>query len=227
MFTTSDGSRQALDRVRLRPRGAGPGLPRRATRGFTHVAHTTPEANHLTDTIEVDGQTVDVVALDGIDRPDMEGEFFLGADTNGRDVMVRLLYGGRNSLLIGLFAALITTVLGLLLGLVAGLRRGWIDAVISRGLEVLWAFPVILLGDCAGRGAGAGRIKIGPFPAIEAGSLLIPIGVISVVYLPLSGATGTRYRSSRCESATSCRPRSGLGMSPWRRDGREMADLRG
>ncbi len=65
-----------------------------------HVAHTTPYKNHLTDQIVVDGEKTDVVSLDGIPiGPTWQGEFFLGADTNGRDTAVRLLYGGRNSLL--------------------------------------------------------------------------------------------------------------------------------
>src|SRR6185503_16600901 len=65
------------------------------------VADTTPEANHLTDTVTVDGKTEDVVSLDGIPiGPTWHKHFFLGADENGRDLMVRLLYGGRTSLLI-------------------------------------------------------------------------------------------------------------------------------
>ena len=71
------------------------------------VAKTGPNENHLTDTIVVDGQKKNVVELDGVPiGPTWQGEFFLGADKNGRDVMVRLLYGGRNSLLIGITAAL-------------------------------------------------------------------------------------------------------------------------
>ena len=67
-----------------------------------HVAHTTPLKNHLSDQIVVDGKKTDVVSLDGVPiGPTWQGEFFLGADTNGRDTAVRLLYGGRNSLLIG------------------------------------------------------------------------------------------------------------------------------
>ncbi len=90
-----------------------------------HVAHTTPSANHLSDQIEVDGEKVNVVGLDGVPiGPTWQGQFFLGADTNGRDVAVRLLYGGRNSLIIGLGAALITLVLGLVTGLLAGYFRG-------------------------------------------------------------------------------------------------------
>src|SRR5688572_210618 len=89
------------------------------------VADTGPTANHVSDTIVVDGEERFVVGLDGIPiGPTWEGKFFLGADTNGRDVMVRLLYGGRNSLVIGILAALITTVLATLLGLIAGYFRG-------------------------------------------------------------------------------------------------------
>ena len=85
------------------------------------VAKTGPNENHLTDTIVIDGKKTDVVALNGVPiGPTWQGEFFLGADTNGRDVMVRLLYGGRNSLLVGIVAALMTTVLSVILGLIAG-----------------------------------------------------------------------------------------------------------
>ena len=53
----------------------------------------------------IDGKKTDVVSLDGVPiGPTWQGEFFLGADTNGRDTAVRLLYGGRNSLLIGVVA---------------------------------------------------------------------------------------------------------------------------
>ena len=93
-----------------------------------HVAHTDQNTNHLTDTIEKDGETVNVVGLDGVPiGPTWQGEFFLGADGQGRDNMVRLLYGGRNSLFIGILAALVTTLFGILvrrpLGLLPRLAR--------------------------------------------------------------------------------------------------------
>ena len=59
------------------------------------------------------------------------------------------MYGGRTSLLIGFVSALITTVLAVVLGLLAGYYRGWVDAVIARAMDVIWAFPVLLLGDRA------------------------------------------------------------------------------
>ena len=149
-----------------------------------NVAHTTPDENHLSDTIQVDGETVNVVDFDGTPiGPTWRGEFFLGADSNGRDTMVRLLYGGRNSLFIGMIAALITTLMGIFVGLVSGYFRGWVDAVFSRLMDVIWAFPVILLGIALGTALALGGLKIGPI-AIEGNSLYIPILVISLVYVP-------------------------------------------
>ena len=76
-----------------------------------HVAHTGPNQNHITDRIVVDGQQTYVVAPDGTPLgPGLRGRYLLGADQNGRDVMVRLMYGGRTSIYIGVVAAVITTV---------------------------------------------------------------------------------------------------------------------
>ena len=82
---------------------------------------------------------------------DAGGKFFLGADGRlGRDEMVRLMYGGRASLFIAFASALITTLLATVLGLLAGYYRGWTDTVISRALDVVWAFPVMLLAIALG-----------------------------------------------------------------------------
>ena len=72
-----------------------------------HVAHTTPNANHVTDTVTVGGVRKDVVSPTGQPiGPTWQGRFLLGADQNGRDIAVRLLYGGRNSLEVGFVATL-------------------------------------------------------------------------------------------------------------------------
>ena len=148
------------------------------------VAKTTPNENHLTDQIVIDGEKTDVVALNGTPiGPTWQGEFFLGADKNGRDVMVRLLYGGRNSLVIGLAAAFMTTLLSVLLGLVAGFFRGKTDTVVRAGLDVLWSFPVVILGVALGVALALGGLKLGPI-TISGDSLLIPIFVIGLVYIP-------------------------------------------
>src|ERR671916_2620253 len=149
-----------------------------------HVAHTGPSDNHLTDTIVVDGERTDVVALDGTPiGPTWQGEFFLGADKNGRDVMVRLLYGGRNSLVVGVTAALMTTVLSIILGLLGGFLRGKVDVGIRGLLDVMWSFPAIILGVALGVALALGGLQLGPI-AISGDSLLIPIFVIGLVYIP-------------------------------------------
>ena len=148
------------------------------------VAHTGPNENHLTDTVVIDGKETNVVALDGVPiGPTWQGEFFLGADTNGRDVMVRLLYGGRNSLVIGLTAAFMTTVLSIVLGLLAGFLRGKTDTGIRFLLDVIWSFPVVILGVALGVALALGGLKLGPI-TISGDSLAIPILVIGLVYIP-------------------------------------------
>jgi peptide/nickel transport system permease protein len=149
-----------------------------------HIAHSDPYKNHLTDQITVDGKKKDVVSPDGVPiGPTWQGRFLLGADDNGRDIAVRLLYGGRTSLQIGVLAALITTVLSVLAGLVSGYFRGWPDALISRSLDLIWAFPVILLGVALGTALSLGGLKIGPIE-IQGDSKAIPIMIIAVVYVP-------------------------------------------
>lgn len=69
----------------------------------------------------------------------------LGADQLGRDILSRLIWGGRISLLVGFGAVLLAMALGVLIGLLAGYFGGRLDSVIMRGVDVLMAFPAILL----------------------------------------------------------------------------------
>jgi peptide/nickel transport system permease protein len=157
-----------------------------------NVAHTTPDRNNVAGTIVQDGEEVDVVSVEGVPiGPTWQKKYFLGADSNGRDVMVRLLYGARNSLFIGITASLITMLLAVILGVMAGFFRGWTDAVISRAFDVMWAFPVLLLGVALGVALALGGLNLGPIH-FRSGSLWIPtliIGVVGVVYLarPIRG----------------------------------------
>jgi peptide/nickel transport system permease protein len=152
-----------------------------------NVAHTDAYTNHLTDTIKENGKQVNVVAFNGIPIGPQwfkaGGRFFFGADGNGRDIMVRLLYGARVSLLIGVSAALITGFFAVLVGLLAGYFRGVVDTIFSRVMDVIWAFPVVLLGVALGTALNLGGLKIGPIN-IQAGSQLIPILIIGFVYVP-------------------------------------------
>jgi peptide/nickel transport system permease protein len=148
------------------------------------VAHTTPSANHITERVTIDGQPTDVVSVDGIPiGPTWQSEFFLGADENGRDLMVRLLYGARASLEIGVLALLLTLVIAIPLALAAGYFRGRTDALISRLLDVIWSFPALLLGAMLGTAINLRGADIGPIE-IKGGTKLIPILVIGLVYVP-------------------------------------------
>lgn len=69
----------------------------------------------------------------------------LGTDGNGRDILSRLIYGSRTALLVATAPVLAAAAIGLLMGLVAGYRGGWVDAVVMRFADVLFAFPAILL----------------------------------------------------------------------------------
>jgi peptide/nickel transport system permease protein len=153
------------------------------------VAHTSASTNHLSDQITLDHKKTYVVssptsANPGIPiGPTFGAKFFLGADTSGRDVMVRLLYGARTSFEIGFAAAAFTLSFSVILGLLSGYLRGWVDAIISRALDVIWAYPVVLLGVALGTSLALGGLEIGPIK-VESGSLLVPIFVIGVVYVP-------------------------------------------
>ena len=153
-----------------------------------NVAHTGPNTTHTLQKITVDGEKRDVVDPTG--QPigpvwlGADGKFFLGADGRlGRDEMVRLMYGGRTSLFIGIVSALITTFFATLLGLLAGYYRGWTDTVIGRAMDVLWAFPVMLLAIALGLVLAVGGLQIGPIH-LSGGSIWIPILIIGFVSIP-------------------------------------------
>ena len=152
------------------------------------VAHTTPNANHTLEKVKVGDEVREVVNPEG--KPvgplwlGAGGRFFLGADgTLGRDEMVRLMYGGRVSLLIGFGATLLATLMATVLGLLAGYYRGWTDATISRALDVLWSFPVTLLAIALGLALAVGGLRIGPLH-LSGSSIWIPVLIIGFVYTP-------------------------------------------
>lgn len=143
-----------------------------------------------------------VITLNGVQMPVMEvpttglalgftpigptwhlGTYFLGADNQGRDVMARLLYGGMSSILIASAATAFTLIFATVLGLLAGFFGGIVDMIISRILDVLWAFPVYLLAISLSIVLLTQGIKIGPI-VIDAASLWLPIFIIGVIYIP-------------------------------------------
>jgi peptide/nickel transport system permease protein len=157
-----------------------------------HVSGTDPFRSNLNGKIEIGGKKVPVMQPSTVGLglgttpigPTWDfGPFMLGADNQGRDVMARLLYGGRNSLLIAGAATIITLILAGAVGLTAGFFGGIVDAVLSRMLDVLWAFPIYLLAISLSIVLIAQGVQIGPF-SITSGSLWLPIWIIGIVYVP-------------------------------------------
>jgi peptide/nickel transport system permease protein len=177
-----------------------------------HVAHSGPNDQHPLGTVTVNGEQVDILSEGGYLNPktgkpcafgetncvlvpsipigpqwfNAGGKYVLGADTLGRDVAVRLLYGGRNSLLVGIGSSGICVVLAVLLALIAGYFGGKTDFIISRFFDLFFAFPVVLLGIALGS-----ALAINGFHHfginIDSGSLWIPLLVISYVLIPYVG----------------------------------------
>ncbi|MBN9232877.1 MULTISPECIES: ABC transporter permease subunit [Phyllobacteriaceae] len=71
--------------------------------------------------------------------------FLLGTDAVGRDILSRLIYGARYSLFIGLIVVVFALSSGIVLGVLAGYFRGWVDALIMRVMDIILAFPSLLL----------------------------------------------------------------------------------
>jgi peptide/nickel transport system permease protein len=171
----------------------------------SHVSHIGPNDENASGYVHENGQRIPVISHShssfgkngevhltpgGIPIGPQWGAsgaaYFFGADGLGRDVGTRLLYGGRNSLQIGLSSAAIATILSIVLALVAAYFGGAPDWIISRFFDLIWAFPVVLLGIALGT-----ALSINGFHHwglnIPAGSLWIPTAVIAFVFIPYIG----------------------------------------
>ena len=156
------------------------------------VAHTDPFRSNINGEVQIDGRSVPVIEASseglGLGQTPMGPTWrfdacFLGADNQGRDVAARLLYGGRNSLLIAAGATTLCLFLGALLGLIGGFFGGFIDVLVSRLLDVLWAFPVYLLAISLSIVLISKGITIG-LVTIDSSSLALPVFIIGMIYIP-------------------------------------------
>ena len=115
-----------------------------------------------------------------------------GTDFLGRDVMARVLNGGRSVVFLATASTVASYLIGATVGLIAGFREGWVDALLMRGVDVLLAFPPILFLLVMASGAGP-----------SAASLIIAITVIFVpgVARVIRSATQTTIHSGYVEAA--------------------------
>lgn len=175
------------------------------------IAQIGPNTTNITGTVTVGGKPVDVVSPSGVPAgPTFASHYFFGADEEGRDVAVRLLYGGRTSLLIGTVAAALILVLGTLVGLVSGYFRGVVDAGLRPLMQLIWSFPPVILGVAVGTALALGGI--GP---IKGNSVFIPAFIIGVIYVPYLGMPirGEVLRAREQDFVDAARVQ---GMGPWR-----------
>jgi peptide/nickel transport system permease protein len=100
----------------------------------------------------------------------MGAAHLLGTDQVGRDTFSRLLFGARTTLVGPLAVVVVATTLGVLVGLLAGWRGGWVDSAISRVLDILFAFPGLLLAILAVSLFGKGVVA--------------PVIAMSIAYTP-------------------------------------------
>lgn len=158
----------------------------------SHVAHTDPFRSDLSATTEIGGRRVDVIEASTVGLglgstpigPTWDpAHYALGADGQGRDVAARLLYGGRNSLFIGFVSAVLCCVVAAVVGIVAGYFGGVVDAVLSRLLDVIWAFPVYLLGISLSIVLIGSGITLGPVH-VDSGSIWLPVLIIAAIFVP-------------------------------------------
>jgi peptide/nickel transport system permease protein len=156
------------------------------------IAHTNAFTSHISGTTIVHGKKVAVLTSSSTGLklgvtpigPTWDvHHYFLGADSQGRDVAVRLLYGGRNSLLIGISSAVIACLVATILGVAAGYFGGVLDSVLSRIFDVIWAFPVYLLAISLSVVLLTSGLQVGPLH-VDGASRLLPILIIAVIYVP-------------------------------------------
>ena len=160
-----------------------------------HLAHVAnPLVPNLNGTTLVNGHVVPVMQQGGgvlklgetpVGPTWNVHHYFLGADLLGRDVASLLLYGGRASLQIGVSSAVLCSLIATVVALVAGFFGGLTDAILSRLMDVIWAFPVLLLAISIATEllTHSNGVKIGPL-RITATSLWTPTVIIALIYVP-------------------------------------------
>jgi peptide/nickel transport system permease protein len=141
----------------------------------------------------------DQSAVDRLAAPD--ATHLLGRDTFGRDILTRVLYAGRISLLVGMGSVALGGLVGTLLGLIAGYSRSQLETLLMRAVDVLMAFPSLLLGLAVLAVLGAGLDKM----IVAIGIVLVPPFARVVHAATLSLKTREFVDAARCIGASPAR----------------------
>jgi peptide/nickel transport system permease protein len=158
------------------------------------VAHVNPFPPNLNGHTVVNGKVVPVMRQGGgtlhlgetpIGPTWDLGHYFLGADSVGRDVAALLLYGGRSSLLVGIGSAVLCCLAATIVALIAGFFGGTTDALLSRLMDIIWAFPVYLLAISISTEllTHSSGFQVGPVH-VSASSLWLPTVIIAFIFVP-------------------------------------------
>ena len=128
-------------------------------------------------------------------RPPGTPGYVLGTDEAGRDILSRLLWGGRISLVTAVVPVLAATLVSIVIGLLAGYYGGWVEQILMRTLDVFFAFPRIILAIALAAALGAGMLSV---------MLALFAGLIPYISRVAYGAVLTTKNLQFVEAARSC-----------------------
>jgi peptide/nickel transport system permease protein len=106
-----------------------------------------------------------------------------GVDTLGRDIFARVLYGARVSLEVAIIATALSVTIGVVVGLLAGFYRGWVDTLLSRLIDILLAFPILLLALGVAAACSLGKGCLGGLIQPGLGVVIFVIAFVNWTYV--------------------------------------------
>jgi len=142
--------------------------------------------------------------------PETQPQFVMGLDQNTRDVFARVLHGARASLQVGMITVGLAIVIGTLIGSVAGYFRGWVDNILMRIMDVLLAFPALILAIFL---ATAFATLDVPFLGDRLFNAMLAIGIVAIpVYARVMRASVLSIRERDFVTASRALGESGAGI---------------